>query len=46
MEIYITQIREYVLRENKDIPNIRENIKSDIETELIIVPAYNSSREI
>ncbi|CAC5359993.1 unnamed protein product [Mytilus coruscus] len=38
-------IREFVPQENKDIPNILENTKSDIDTELIIVPKCNSNRD-
>ncbi|CAC5395124.1 unnamed protein product [Mytilus coruscus] len=41
---HIDQIREFVPQENKDIPNILENTKSDIDTELIIVPTCNSNR--
>ncbi|CAC5424360.1 unnamed protein product [Mytilus coruscus] len=42
---HIDQIREFVPQENKDIPNILENTKSDIDTELIIVPTCNSKRD-
>ncbi|CAC5385760.1 Uncharacterized protein K02A2.6 [Mytilus coruscus] len=42
---HIDQIREFVPQENKDIPNILENTKSDIDTELIIVPTCNSNRD-
>ncbi|CAC5384112.1 unnamed protein product [Mytilus coruscus] len=42
---HIDQIREFVPQENKDIPNILENTKSDIDTEYIIVPTCNSKRD-
>ncbi|CAC5391217.1 unnamed protein product [Mytilus coruscus] len=42
---HIDQIREFVPQENKDIPNILENTKSEMDTELIIVPENNNESE-